>query len=62
MCAKMDAKVCHGIQVVVHGLQGVSEGVQDSLTPWLPLGMMSALRVVCCRLWMISMEVVGWMS
>jgi len=28
----------------------------------LSLGMVSALRVVCCRLWTISVEVLGWMS
>ena len=56
----MAAKVCYKVWLVVHDLQGTSKGVLGSLTSWLPLGMMSALRVVHCRLQMISMEVLRW--
>ena len=62
LCALMASKVCYKVQVVVHNPQGAFEGVQDSLTLVLPLGMVSALRVVHCRLQMISMEGLRWMS
>jgi len=35
VCAKMDAKVCHGIQVVVHDPQGVSKGMLSGLASGL---------------------------
>jgi len=62
LCTQMAAKVCYKLQVVVHDLQGASEGAQDSLTLGLTLGMLLASRVVHFWLQMISMEVLWWMS
>jgi len=45
LCTQMAAKVCYKLQVVVHDLQGASEGAQDSLTLGLTLGMLLASRV-----------------
>ena len=58
----MTAEVCHEVRVVMHDLQGVSEGVQDCIASGLPLGMVLESRVVHGRLWTISVEVVRWMS
>ena len=61
-CTQMAAEVCHEVQVVMHDPQGASEGVQDYIASGLPLGMVSASRMVRCRLWTISIVVLGWIS
>jgi len=53
--------VIHKVQVVMYDPQGASEGVMGGLALGLPHGMVLASRVVCCRLWTITVEVLGWM-